>query len=189
MACKTEFPGYFEAVFEHGGDPNLIRKGTIPGDTPLFSVISGAGPKKKEHVRFLIEKGADLSHMNGAWATPAMEAVSCTQYGIALLLLDAGADCKVYVPKSNTRLVHIVAGERRREQLWTPEQKADYDKLVNWLEAHGESIEQAKADNKRWQSWMTTPHEFRLKMDAEIAVREVREAREKKAAKKPEQKP
>ena len=57
MACGTQFAGYFEAVFAHGGDPNLIREGIIPGDTPLFSVIKGAGPNKLTHVRMLIEKG------------------------------------------------------------------------------------------------------------------------------------
>jgi uncharacterized protein len=188
MACKTEFPGYFEAVFAHGGDPNLIRKGTIPGDTPLFSVTNGAGPSKNEHIKLLMDKGADLNHMNGAWATPAMEAVSCAQYGIALTILQGGADYNIYVPKSNTRLVHIVVGEERRKPFWTSQQAADYEKLVKWLEDHGESIEQARADNKRWQSWMTTPVEFRRKMDAEIAEREAREAREKAAAQKPEPK-
>ncbi len=127
--------------------------------------------------------------MNGAWATPVMEAVSWGgEYNIALLLLEAGADYRVYVPKSNTRLVHIVVGEERRKPYWTPEQSADYEKLVKWLGAHGELIDQARKDNKRWQSWMTTPEEFRHKMDAEIAEREAREAREKEAAKTDERK-
>ncbi len=47
MACRTEFPGYFEAVFDHGGNPNLVRNWSTKGDTPLFSVIMGAGPKKR----------------------------------------------------------------------------------------------------------------------------------------------
>ena len=41
MACATEFPSYFEAVFQHGGDPNLIKNALIKGDTPIISVIMG----------------------------------------------------------------------------------------------------------------------------------------------------
>lgn len=45
LACRTKFPGYFEAVFAHGGDPNLVKNGPIyKGDSPLFSVIMGGGP-------------------------------------------------------------------------------------------------------------------------------------------------
>src|SRR5262249_43090774 len=63
MACRTEFAGYFEAVFAHGGDPNLDKR----GDTPLFSVINGVRADKKTMVQSLITKGADLNHMSGAW--------------------------------------------------------------------------------------------------------------------------
>ncbi len=175
MACRTEFPGYFEAVFAHGGDPNLMKNGAITGDTPLFSVLNGLASNKDGKIQFLIKKGADLNHMNGAWATPVMEAASGGQYSLASTLLQAGADFKIYMPKSNTRLVHIVVGEERRTPAWTPQQAADYEKLVKWLEDHGESIEQARSDNKRWQSWMTTPDEYRRKMDTEIAEREERE--------------
>lgn len=187
MACRTEFPGYFEAVFEHGGDPNLIKNGAITGDTPLFSVITGIGPNKKAHVKLLIDKGADLNHMNGAWATPAIQATSWgAQFDIALMLLEAGADWKIYVPKSNTKLIHIVAmQDDDRRPMWSPQQANDYQKLITWLEDHGESIDQAQVDMKRWQSYNTsTPEAFRRKMDGEIAEREAREAREKAAAKK-----
>jgi ankyrin repeat protein len=196
MACKTTFPGYFEAVFAHRGDPKLITNKIITGQTTIHAVITGGGPNKKERVRFLIDHGADLNHMNGAWTTPVMQAVSWGgQYNIALMLLEAGADWRIYVPKSNTRLIHIVATEedptagtpvtattrQSRKSIWTPEQAADYEKLVQWLEDHGESIEQARADSQRWQLWNTTPAEFRRKMDAEIAERVAREAGEKAA--------
>ncbi len=186
MACRTEFPGYFEAVFAHGGDPNLTKNGAITGDTPLFSVITGLAPDKNPKVRLLIDKGADLNHMNGEWLTPVMDAASWNgQFDIALLLLEAGANYKIYMPKSNRKLVHLVAmQDDDRRPTWTPQQSADYQKLVKWLEDHGESIQKAKADIKRWQSYnTTTPEEYRRKMDAEIAEREAREAHEKAAAK------
>ncbi len=94
-----------------------------------------------------------------------MEAVSSGgQYDIALMLLKAGADCKIYMPRSNTQLIHIVAMEEDRRQLWTSQQAADYEKLVKWLEDHGESITKANEDIKRWQSYNnTTPEEYRKK--------------------------
>jgi hypothetical protein len=133
----------------------------------------------------LIDKGADLNHMNGEGITPTMDAVSWgDQFNIALMLLEAGADYKIYMPKTNERLIHVVAliNDNQRA-MWSPQQAADYQKLVNWLESHGESMEVAKADIKRWQSYnSTTPDEFRRKMDAEIAQREAREAAEKRSA-------
>ena len=118
-----------------------------------------------------------------------MESVSWgAQYDIALLLLSEGADYKIYEPKRNTNLVHIVAMEDDRKSMWTYKQTADYEKLVKWLEDHGESIERANTDIKRWQSWIMATGEFRREMDAEIAEREAREARDKAAAQKPDQK-
>jgi hypothetical protein len=130
-------------------------------------------------VKLLIGKGADLNRMNGAWTTPVMQAVSWGgQYDIALILLQAGADYKIYKPKSNTKLIHLVAMEEDRKSAWKSPQAADYAKLVDWLEAHGESIAAAKADIKRWQSWGITSGEYRRKMDAEIAERKAREAKQ-----------
>jgi len=197
MACRTTFPGYFEAVFEHGGDPNLVKNGIFKGDTPLFSVVTGGGPNKKSHLKLLIEKGANVNHLNGGGNTPVMQAVSWGgQYVLALELLRAGADWKIYLPNTNTKLVHLVAMEvdptpnqprtattpQSRKSLWTPQQATDYEELVKWLEDHGESIDVAKADIKRHQSWSGTTGEYRRKLDAEIAERVAREAKDKAAA-------
>jgi uncharacterized protein len=191
LACRTEFPGYFETVFEHSGDPNLPRTTKIVfNETPLFSVITGASANKQAEIATLIKIGAKIDHKDDTGTTPVMTAVGWGgQYNLALILLDAGADYKVYLPKSNTRLVHLVAGEERRRLLWAPQQAVDYEKLVKWLGEHGESIEEANADIKRWQSWIAHTGEYRRKLDAEIAEREARETREKEATKKAEQRP
>jgi hypothetical protein len=184
MATRSFHPGYFEAVFAHGGDPNLKCTSALGmGDTPLFSVIISAGGNKKEKIRFLLNKGADIDYMNQTWATPVMQATSWGgQYNIALMLLEAGADYRVYVPKSNARLVHQVIGEERRLPYCSPQQRADYQRLCKWLEDHGESFDEARSDIARWASWNTASGEYRRKMDAEVARRKAREAREKKAA-------
>lgn len=184
MSCKTAFPGYFEAVLAHGGNVNLVKsgKGNLD-DTPLFLVIKFGGPNKKGKIQMLLEKGADINYMNGAWATPVMQAANWGgQYDIALMLLEAGADHRIYMPKSNSRLIHLVLAEVRRSSTWTPQQKLDYQRLLQWLVDHGESLEEAKADRERWKSWSQTTGEYRRNMDREIAQRKAKEAREKRAA-------
>jgi hypothetical protein len=84
--------------------------------------------------------------------TPVMVAVAAfAQFDIALQLLEAGADNRAYKTNTNSRLIHTVALSERRLPQCTPEQLADYRMLVEWLEAHGESLEQAKADIERWR--------------------------------------
>jgi uncharacterized protein len=185
LASETTFPGYFEDVFEHGGDPNLAKQTSALGkdDTPIFCVITSTAPDKKERIKLLVQKGADLNHMNSSWATPAMLAVGWGgQYDLALTLLEAGADYSIYKPRSNSRLIHIVLAEERRSSSWSTQQKADYQKLLSWLTAHGESIEQAKSDRARWKSWSQSNGEYRRKMDEEIAKRQATEEREKREA-------
>ncbi len=184
LACQTEFPGYFDAVFANGGDPNLIRNWTVKDQTPLFSVIIGASPNKKAHVQTLIDKGADLNHTDRAGDTPAMTAVGWGgQFDIALMLLEAGANPKIYQSNKVQKLSHVVVRQESGHlKTATPQQKASYEKLVKWLEDHGESLDQARADLKRWASWNNATGESRRNLDAEIAEREAREAAEKKAA-------
>jgi hypothetical protein len=188
LACQTAFPGYFDAVFAHGGDPNLKRDSIVGmHDTPLFTVITSAGANKKQKIQLLINVGADLNYVNGAGMTPTMQAVSWGgQYEIALALLEAGADHRVYQTNEVQRLVHVVVRQERRLPEYTPQQSEGYQKLVRWLEDHGESIDEAKADIRRWDSWSRTSGEYRRKMDAEIAARKAREAHENEneAAKK-----
>lgn len=182
MACKTEFPGYFEAVFSHGGDPNLVGTGIIP-ETPLFMVIGGMGHDKIGRVQMLIKRGANLDQLDGAECTPAMTAVVRRQFDIALVILKAGADPMIYRPRSNTRLVHVLVGTERTKETWTNKQKLDYSALSDFLTQRGESLDEARADLRRWRSWSHTNGEFSRKMDAEVAARKAKEAREKKQPK------
>lgn len=177
MACKSAFPGYFQAVFEHGGDVNLQLTSRVGlHDTPLFSVIKFGGADKKEKIQLLLDQGADINYMNGADATPVMDATGWGgQYNVALALLKKGADHEIYKPRSNTRLIHIILGEERRSNAWTPQQRNDYQRLVKWLEDHGESVDEARADIERWRSWSMTTGEYRRKLDAEVAQRKARE--------------
>jgi ankyrin repeat protein len=176
MACKTSCPGYFEAVFDHGGDPNIRHTGPLGfSQTPLFAVITRGGGDKAAKVLRLIELGADMNALSNG-KTPVMQAVSWFgQYELALVMLEAGADFKKYDESEIQRLIHIVVDQERRLGQFAPEQRARFRDLVKWLEDHGESYEAAKADIARWDSWGRTTGEFRLNMDAEIAERKARE--------------
>ncbi|MCL4854134.1 MAG: hypothetical protein KJZ78_22470 [Bryobacteraceae bacterium] len=177
MACGTAFPGYFDAVFEHGGDPNLVKSTrTVSKATPLFTLIEGRAREKARKIKILIDKGADINYLDGNGLNPTMTAVAWGgQYDLALLLLEEGADFKIYKPRENSRLVHAVVARQHRTKVWTAQQREDCEKLVQWLTEHGESIEQAKQDQERWKSWSMTTGEYRRKMDAEIAERKARE--------------
>jgi len=174
MACKTSYPGYFEAVFDHGGDPNIRHTGPLGfSQTPLFAVITRGGGDKAAKVRRLIDLGADMNALSNG-GTPVMQAVSWFgQYELALIMLEAGADFRKYDESEIQRLIHIVVDQERRLDQYAPEQRAGFHALVKWLEDHGESYEAAKADIARWDSWSGAT--FREKMDAEIAERKARE--------------
>jgi ankyrin repeat protein len=177
MACKTSPPGYFEAVFDHGGDPNIRHTGPLGfSQTPLFAVITFGSGDRAAKIRRLIDLGADMNALSNG-GTPVMQAVSWFgQYELALMMLEAGANFRKYGESEAQRLIHIVVKQERRLNEYTPEQRAKFHELVKWLEDHGESYAEAKADIARWDSWSGAT--FHQKMDAEIAERKAREQAE-----------
>jgi ankyrin repeat protein len=183
MACKTSPPGYFEAVFDHGGDANVRHTGPLGfSQTPLFAVITFGSGDRAAKIRRLIDLGADMNALSNG-GTPVMQAVSWFgQHELALMMLEAGADFRKYDESESQRLIHIVVKQERRLNEYTPEQRAKFHELVKWLEDRGESYTEAKADIARWDSWSGAT--FHQKMDAEIAERKAREQAE--AEKKPE---
>ena len=193
IACKTSFPGYFDAVFDHGGDPNqpcvqLLGLGNQTyNEPPLKAVIGTLGRKPEEklkQVMRLIALGADMNALNPD-STPVMDAVLWPgQFDLALTMLEAGADFRKYMDDESTRLIHLVVMQEDRLDEYSPEKRVKFLELVKWLEDHGESYDEAKADLARWASWGRVSGEYDQKMAAEIAERK---AREKAAAeKKPE---
>jgi ankyrin repeat protein len=183
MACKSSFPGYFDAVFDNGGDPNIRHTGLLGfGHTALFAVITRGSGDKAAKIRRLIDLGADID-APAMGTTPVMQAVSWGgQFDLALGMLEAGANFRAYEENEVQRLIHVVVRQEARLEGCSPEQRAKFQNLVSWLEERGESYAQAKADLDRWDSWSGAT--FREKMDAEIAERKAREQAE--AEQKPE---
>jgi len=176
MACKTAFPGYFEAVFEHGGDPNLRNSGAGKyKDVPLTMIITTGGSNRAGRLRTLIAAGADPDVLVTG-RTPAMIAVSWGgQYDLANLLLDLGADHMVYARDGVRRLVHVAVAEKQAFRGNGPQQTADYQALLARLTERGESIEMARKDCERWGSWSRTTGEYQQKVATEAAERKARE--------------
>ena len=189
MACRSTFD-HFWPVFEHGGDPNWPNK--APGrraDTPVYTVIkSGAGDKKKRIAR-LAELGASLNLAPGAESSPlATAATWFGRFDLCLLLLDLGADPRQYEGSEITKITHLLDGiladkARGEGQLRdaSPQQLADFERLVERLEAMGESLAAARADKERWASEPDSSKRYAMR-HREIAERKERERREREAA-------
>lgn len=182
MACETPFAGYFDAVFDHGGDPNLRRTGARGRDaTPLVAVITTGGRNRKEKVKRLIAAGANMNALSDG-STPPMQAASWfKQNDLVLIMLNAGADFRMYDRHECQRLIHLVVRQEFGTvglKALTPQMQADRAAVIKWLEDHGESYEEAKADIARWDSWGRTTGEYDRKMAAEIAERKARDQAE-----------
>jgi hypothetical protein len=120
--------------------------------------------------------------------TPPMQAASWfKQNDLVLIMLEAGADFRKYDRHECQRLIHLVVRQEFGTvglKALTPQMRADRDAVIKWLEDHGESYEEAKADIARWDSWGRTTGEYDRKMASEIADRKAREQAE--AEQKPE---
>jgi hypothetical protein len=66
---------------------------------------------------------------------------------------------------------------QRRLASLPAEQQQYYQKVLDWLQNHGVSVEQARADLKRWKTPVTAKEYAKL-MASEVAARKAKEARE-----------
>ena len=105
----------------------------------------------KDRVALLIAHHADLNHYCHYRLTyPDMAAVKAHQYNLALTMLQAGADPKLYQPDGERKLIHVLLVEKRFLPNYAPRKLAEYQALVDWLEQHGESLVTAQADEDHW---------------------------------------
>ncbi len=170
LAARTVFPEHFLWVMKDGGNPNLEHRRHRA--TPLHAVIESLGANKCERIQALINAGADLEH-HSLGDAPAKHAIARGQYEIVLQLLHAGADYRAYGDGQLTRLIHVLAMSNRPKD-------DSYYKLLRWLEVRGESLEEAKVDLARWDSWNgMDPKKATMLRKKEIAARLATEAQEK----------
>jgi uncharacterized protein len=153
LAARAGVIDYLRLVLDHGGDANLVDKKT--GETSLDVVTNvNFSRDMKDRVALLIAHHADLNHYCHDWFTyPDMAAVRDHQYDVALMMLQAGADPKLYQPDGERKLIHVVLDQNRflkDYKVYAPQKLAEYQALVDWLEQHGESLAAAQADEDHW---------------------------------------
>lgn len=151
LCARTHFPGYFEAVLDGGGDPNL-KDGE--GSTVLQAIIVAGVPDAERRVRLALDRGADINAYGRSGATPVFDAVSWFgQYDVALLLLERGADPLVHQKDQLPNAIHRVLIEERDSARRTESERGGIARIKKWLEVNGYDLVTAKADVDRWATW------------------------------------
>ena len=142
---------FVDVCLKHGADPNLR---TRHGDTPILFRLQVGWPFeiKVPVYNLLINSGAlvdgDLTMKDER--SPTTTAIFYNDFKSALFFLRKGADPTLPVGKYN--LAHSVA-----DKVAPPGNEEDLQAVIDWLEAHGLSIAQAKEDKKRWKEWQALP--------------------------------
>ena len=132
-AVLVEDNRILEAALEHGGNPNLVAKGSMFEDTPIFQALS----QGKEKVEILLEAGANIDAQNNFGTTPVMTAFGRTDFDVVYYLLERGANYKI---KNNAgwTLANRVANAEGR---LIPKAELKRLKVVEWLESRGVVVE------------------------------------------------
>lgn len=167
MVCRSRFEA-FDHVFKNGGDPNLpSKKRRRAGMTPIFSVLKSGGSDVKRKVKVLLDLGVDINQQEPPGTkegTAVMVAAGMfAQYDVALFLLENGADPTLYQNDYLYKLTHLIAISDKTISMASPQQKADYEKLVAWLKDHGESLQIAEQDLLRHGSYIDNHSEHERK--------------------------
>lgn len=127
---------YLRLVLEHGGDVNLE---TASGRTPLFGAATGVG-NSAERVQLLLEAGADINHQDDLETTAAMRATGW-HYNNLIVLLEAGADCRIVAGGRGQDVVLLVAKSSRRLK---PGLFPDLRRVCDFLEQQGYDLDAAR---------------------------------------------
>lgn len=164
---------YFELVFANGGDLNLLTQNELGFDAPpLTALIKSFLPDKRERISALIRLGADVNAKASTGETPAIEAVTWFgQYDIAVELLEAGADWRVYHDNWLARLPHMVLQEKQNARGITPNRAAAFKALWAWLERDGADFDEVKDDYARWNSWQAKGSRYAAEEQRKEAAR------------------
>ncbi|QDU54101.1 ankyrin repeat domain-containing protein [Aeoliella mucimassa] len=191
---------YFKEVFEEGGDPNQVlnlgKQGGTGWTTP-FMLIYHQCPDALERLQLLMDKGAklDLRLEDGSTflSKKAREAIeSEMQCRMILKVLEAGADYTFYYKQTAGRfdpnpfegcyfrLIHLLAWSELKPQLEkeTIHKSEEYLKLIAWLEAHGESMDDAIYDLAHWRELIEQGQADQIEKEHRARLAEERKSKE-----------
>ena len=168
LAAKFATPEILDEVLKHGGQSNLVHP---ESKKTLVETVVDFGNEKEQKLTVLLRHGADID-LPSAGVPPVLTACKTGQYDLVLFMLENGADSQQTETKHPARLVHYVFRQTERAKTHiTPKKAPSLQKLVTWMQTHGESLQQAEKDWQKWSDWSLTPHEeYRKLMDAEIAA-------------------
>ena len=198
LVAHGDYNRLFKTVFEHGGDANLRRDVSLGQfSTTPFLMIRHDAPDAVERMEFLVQCGANLNDRFASGATKLIQSTNMNAAGqhydqscrLALALLNAGADFRLDAksgPCSNQkdyiyyhcyfRPIHFLAEAEPEVAKLPADQQVHFRVVIQWLEEHGDSLNQAKADLERWKNWIGSgqleliekEHEAWLKEKAEV---------------------
>ena len=127
-----------ETALEHGGNPNLVIKGSIFEDTPIFRAVSQAAlGRGEEKIGILLDAGANINAQDKFGWTPLMRAGSHVGSDLVIYLLERGADYKIKNNAGRT-LANLIAEKAGR---LIPKAELERLKVVEWLESRGVAVE------------------------------------------------
>ncbi len=119
LASRSPVIEYLKLVLEHGGDIDQID--TQTNQSPLHVVTQNGLINMKERVELLLTKKPELNRFCRWHLTyPVTGAVKSSQFGAALVLLEAGADPKLYEPDGERKLIHTVLHMKKRTLQYLP---------------------------------------------------------------------
>jgi uncharacterized protein len=128
VAAKFEDPWFLRCLAEHGGDINLIN--SISRQSPLVEALAS---NRRENVRYLISRGANLNTIDSIGSTPLAMAIGVQKFDIAYELLAAGADPKIPLARNGTTVLTGL----RHTNIPDPPQFEWRQKVIRLLEERG----------------------------------------------------
>ena len=137
-AVRMKDNRFLEEALKHGANPNIVVKGSMFEDTPIFRALS----QGIEKVEILLDAGANINAQDGFGWTPVMDAMIGIRSDLVIYLLERGADYKIKTNEGST-LANIVAD---KEGMLTPQGELERLKVVEWLESRGVVVEKRKRE-------------------------------------------
>ncbi len=170
-AAQTHFLGYFEAVMQAGGDAN-IRDGSKL--TPIQIIILAIVPDAKQRCEMALQHGADINTLAGDLTPPMAAVATAGQYDLAMYFLEKGADHTLRMENKLQKLIHMVVSRESEMRRLTPGQRVAHQRLLDWLIAHGEDADAARADWARWTNFSKIPDVHARQWQAEVAAQDAK---------------
>jgi hypothetical protein len=132
LAAKLEDPWFLKYLAEHGGDINLTNP--ISGQSPLVEALAS---NRRENVRYLISRGANLNTVDGIGFSPLASAIGNQKFDIAYELLAAGADPKIPIARNGATVLTVL----RHTPVPDPPQLQWREKVIELLKQKGLDVE------------------------------------------------